>query len=67
LVAIEGWMFSVTDRPCCLVQSMKACGLGNNEVFQFQPFHWLGDFQSVSTTSQSSGTYELRKRDSSVW
>src|SRR5690348_10507292 len=55
-VAIDGWMFSVTDRPCWAVQFRNPCGSGNSALFQFQPFHWLGDFQSVSTTSQSSGT-----------
>ncbi len=35
---------------------MNPCGSGKSAVFQFQPFHWLGDFQSVSTTSQSIGT-----------
>ena len=46
---------------------MNACGSGKSAEFQFQPFHWLGDFQSVSTTSQSMGVKVLRKAGSSVF
>jgi len=53
LPAIEVWMFSETERPCCFVQFRNPCGSGNSAGFQFQPFHCDGDFQSVSTTSQS--------------
>ena len=40
--------------------------MGNRALFQFQPFHWLGDFQSVSTDSVSSGTRLARKAGMSV-
>ena len=42
-------------EPCCLAQPRKACGSGKSVGFQSQPSHGLGAFQSVSTTSPSSG------------
>ena len=60
-------MFSEVLRPCCWVQVMNEFGSGNSPVFQFHPSHWLGDFQSVSMTSQSIGVNVLRKVGISVF
>ena len=64
---MTGWMLNEVSRPCCFVQVMNAFGSGNSALFQFQPSHWFGDFQSVSTTSQSSGVKVLRNAGSSVF
>ncbi len=64
------WTGGCSSRPerfCCLVQFMKLCGSGNSAEFQFQPFHCDGDFQSVSTTSQSIGVNVERNVGSSVF
>ena len=60
-------MLNDVSRPCCFAQLRNPFGSGNRELFQFQPFHWFGAFQSVSTTSQSSGVKVLRKVGISVF
>jgi hypothetical protein len=46
----------VACMPAWFKRSRKSAGLGNRSVFQFQPAQEFGAFQSVSITSESSGT-----------